>query len=55
MQPDAAEGPGRAQAADRQQRACPVTQQELLQDLQHLEKVVEAKLAEIREKIERLH
>ncbi len=29
--------------------------QELLQDLQHLEKVVEAKLAEIREKIERLH
>ncbi|WP_439861937.1 DUF3461 family protein [Pseudomonas sp. MBLB4136] len=28
--------------------------QELLQDLQHLEKVVEAKLAEIREKIERL-
>jgi len=29
--------------------------QELLQDLQHLEKVVEAKLAEIREKIERLN
>lgn len=29
--------------------------QELLQDLQHLENVVEAKLAEIREKIERLN